>query len=127
MVTHWRRAAVRTVVVTLLLALAEGARAVAQVPADVPDPRSKPPASAAAPPIDVSLSRIRKQLGETRPPRDPSLSSLLKLEYYVQVVGTPPPIDFFKEFNIGRASSVQYGGMTHAEFIRMTQPFWRKW
>jgi hypothetical protein len=74
----------------------------------------------------VSLARIRRQLRET-PPSAATRSSLLKIEYYVDVVGRSPRIDFFKDFNIGRASSVQYGGMTHAEFLRATAPFWRKW
>ena len=75
----------------------------------------------------VSLDRIRRQLRETPPTRDVTgPSSLLKLEYYVQVVGTPPPIDFFKDFHIGRGPNVQYGGMTHDEFLRVTAPFWRK-
>jgi hypothetical protein len=87
-------------------------------------------AAAAAQPVaasHVSLERIRRQLRETPPTRERTgASSLLKLEYYVQVVGSPPPIDFFKDFNIGRGSAVQYGGMTHTEFLRITGPFWRK-
>jgi hypothetical protein len=108
--------------VTVLPAFAQQGPAGA-FPAAQARPASAAPAS---PTIDVSLERIRRQLRET-PPSKESQSSLLKLEYYVQVVGTPPPIDFFKDFNIGRVSPVQYGGMTHSEFLRITAPFWRKW
>ena len=127
MVTRWRKSAVRTVVLAFVVSLTAALCADAQAPIAQPAPQPSAAAPGAAPVVDVSLARIRKQLRETPPSPAPSHSSLLKLEYYVQVVGTPPPIDFFKDFNIGLASSVQYGGMTHAEFIRVTAPFWRKW
>jgi len=125
--TDWALPVARAILVAFVLAPLAAAGAAAQTPGAQAEPRAKAAATGAVPAIDVSLARIRKQLGDTPPPRDPSRSSLLRLEYYVQVVGTPPPIDFFKEFNIGRVSSVQYGGMTHAEFLRVTAPFWRKW
>jgi hypothetical protein len=124
---HCAQTTLRAIVVALVLAPAAVAGAEGQTPAAPPEVRAQAAAPGAAPDVDVSLARIRRQLRETPPTRDPAQTSLLKLEYYVQVVGSPPPLDFFKEFNIGRASSVQYGGMTHAEFLRITQPFWRKW
>jgi hypothetical protein len=99
----------------------------AQVPAAQPGSRAETVLPGeTAPVIDVSLDRIRRQLRETPPTKDASQSSLLKLEYYIQVIGTPPPIDFFKDFHIGRTSTIRYGGMTHDEFLRVTAPFWRR-
>jgi hypothetical protein len=84
------------------------------------------PAAAAAPaPVDVSLGRIRRMLRET-PPTPAAKSSLLKLQYYVEVVGNSPRIDLLKDYSIHPATAVQYGGMTHAEFLKVTAPFWRK-
>ena len=78
-------------------------------------------------PAGASLRRIRRLLRETPPARPDGTPSLLKLEYYIQVVGQAPRVDFFKEFKIGPATAVQYGPMTHSEFLRMTAPPWRKW
>jgi hypothetical protein len=127
MAPHSTRSAARVLALAFVLAPL-AAQGQDQLPAAAPPPvnRGSAQPTAAAPSI-VSLDRIRRQLRETPPTRDPSgVSSLLKLEYYVQVVGSPPPIDFFKDFNIGRGSAVQYGGMTHDEFLRVTAPFWRR-
>jgi hypothetical protein len=123
--TRFRRLTARMALVPFILAITSSARS--QPARSTASTGQVKPAMSALPVIDVSLDRIRRQLKEPPTTRESSQSSLLKLEYYVQVVGTPPPIDFFKDFNIGRASSVQYGGMTHAEFLRVTAPFWRKW
>lgn len=73
--------------------------------------------------LGISLDRIRRQLRETPPART---SSPLKLEYHIEVVGRAPTLDFFTDFDIGKLSPVQYGGMTHAEFLNITAPPWRK-
>jgi hypothetical protein len=103
---------------------ASGARS--QTPVAAVQTEVKAPAGEKAAASSVSLDRIRRMLRETPPTPPSGTSSLLKLHYYVEVVGTPPSIDFFKDFNIGKASSVQYGGMTHDEFLKITAPFWRK-
>jgi len=72
----------------------------------------------------VSLDRIRRQLRETPPTRT---SSPLKLEYHVEVIGTAPKLNLFVGFDISRVTAVQYGGMTHAEFLKVTAPPWRRW
>ncbi len=92
------------------------------------------PASAATAPSEsadavvrgmgISLDRIRRQLRESPPTIGPSV---LKLDYHVEVVAKAPPIEILKGFNIDKASAVPYGGMTHAEFLNIVAPPWRKW
>ncbi len=127
MLRHWRFPAVIAVVAACALAPAAVSGACPQSPGAEVQPTPKAPAAGEPAASSVSLNRIRRMLRETPPTAPSGASSLLKLQYYVEVVGTPPTIDFFKDFNIGKASSVQYGGMTHDEFLRITAPFWRKW
>lgn len=103
-----------------------GARPQAQAPQVRPQVQEAPPGGDLAA-MGVSLDRIRRLLRETPPTKRSEVSSLLKLEYYIDVVGRSPRIEFFKDFDIGKATAVQYGGMTHAEFMRITAPPWRKW
>ena len=103
-----------------------GARPQAQAAQLQPQAQEAPPGGDLAA-MGVSLDRIRRLLRETPPTKRSEVSSLLKLEYYIDVVGRSPRIEFFKDFEIGRATAVQYGGMTHAEFMRLTAPPWRKW
>ena len=90
-----------------------------------PPSRSQPAAQARTDQVErlgVSLDRIRRQLRETPPT---PASSRLKLEFHIEVVGRAPKIDFFEGFDIKTTSPVQYGGMTHAEFLWVTRPPWR--
>jgi len=113
------------VVLVLVLAAAGSARAAYPQQATNPQPQAQPPpAEPSIQSLGVSLDRIRRQLRETPPART---SSPLKLEYHVEVVGTAPKLKLFVGFDIGRHTAVQYGGMTHAEFLRLTAPPWRKW
>jgi hypothetical protein len=72
----------------------------------------------------VSLARIRQLLRE-QPPAP--VESKLRLQYHVYVIGRMPPIDVISGFNIDKRSAVPYGGMTHAEFLQIVAPPWRKW
>lgn len=119
---------VTVVVVAFVLALvaAAGAKLQAQVAESEPQAKAAPP-GADVDAMGVSLSRIRRQLRESPPTHISTMSSSLKLEYHIEVVGKAPRIDIFKGFDIGPATAVQYGGMTHAEFLRITAPPWRKW
>lgn len=83
-------------------------------------------ATADEPRIDVSLARIRRMLRETPPTPRSGASSLLNLTYHVEVVGRSPRINLLQGFNISRWSAVQYGGMTHDEFLRVVAPPWQK-
>ncbi|MBP1636606.1 MAG: hypothetical protein H6Q10_3180 [Acidobacteria bacterium] len=107
--------------------LAGAPPAVAQAPAQ---PTRLQGQAAPQPPLPAadasSLRRIRRLLAET-PPASPSAKlSLLKLNYYVQVVGKAPRYDLLTGFNVGRGTPVQYGAMSHDEFLRLAAPPWRR-
>jgi len=87
-------------------------------------PQPATPAPRAAAPIDVdaipvSVVRIRKQLAEL-PPAD--VDSRLRLNYYIEVFGQAPRIDFLAGVNLNPLGAVQYGGMTHREFLDVVTP-----
>jgi hypothetical protein len=118
------RRPVVALIVALALAASSGAYAgqTGQPQAQNPQARAVPE-SPAPPSLGISLDRIRRQLREVPPTRT---SSPLKLEYHIEVVGRAPAIDFFSTFSIDKLTAVQYGGMTHAEFLRVTVPPWRR-
>jgi hypothetical protein len=106
-------------VVTLL---ASPAAAYAGQPAGKPPvrPGSEQPAVAAAQPsgeLPVSLQRIRRKLAQA----PPSKTTGLKLEYYVDVYGKSPRLDFLAEFD-PTTGAVQYGSPTHQEFLTLVTP-----
>jgi hypothetical protein len=72
----------------------------------------------------VSLARIRRLLREEAPQQS---DSRLRLQFHVEVVGRMPHLDIMSGFNIDKRSAVPYGGMTHAEFLHVVAPPWRKW
>jgi hypothetical protein len=91
-------------------------------PAEKPDTKSqqaRPAAPANARPVDlpVSLDRIRRKLAQT----PPSKTTGLKLEYYVEVYGKSPRLDFLTEFD-ATSGAVQYGSPTHREFLDLVTP-----
>jgi hypothetical protein len=106
-------------VVTLL---ACPAAAYAGQPAERPPvkPESEQSAVAAAQPpseLPVSLQRIRRKLAQA----PPSKTTGLKLEYYVDVYGKSPRLDFLAEFD-PTTGAVQYGSPTHQEFLTLVTP-----
>jgi hypothetical protein len=133
----WTRSAAAVVLASGLIVTA-AARADARPRPQQPPPRPStsavpvPQESGAAPPAEistpgVSIDRIRRLLRETPPSKLDWTSSVLKLEYTVEVRAKAPPISIFNDFKMGPATAVQYGGMTHAEFLKITAPPWRPW
>ena len=105
-----------------ILAIGWVVPAVAQQP---PSPR-RPEASASTPstPVEnelpVSLDRIRARLAAQPQPR--GSKDGLRLSYYVDVYGVAPRLEIFApEINLTIAP-VQYGGMTHREFLDLVTP-----
>jgi hypothetical protein len=83
-------------------------------------PESDQPSAAAAQPtseLPVSIERIRRKLAQA----PPSKTKGLKLEYYVEVYGKSPRLDFLAEFD-PTAGAVQYGSPTHQEFLNLVTP-----
>jgi hypothetical protein len=91
-------------------------------PATTPDAKPRETSSTAPSPrsageLPVSIERIRRKLAQAPPSR----SKGLKLEYYVEVYGKSPQLDFLAEFN-PTAGAVQYGSPTHQEFLDLVTP-----
>jgi hypothetical protein len=87
-------------------------------------PAGQPHQAVASQPSDVallgvSLSRIKRELHES--PLSPPETTVLHLRYYIEVVGRAPKIDLFKGIDLTSAP-VQYGGMTHNEFLAVVTP-----
>lgn len=85
-----------------------------------PKTQSPAPSSVDVDKLPVSVVRIKRTL-DTTPPADPK-SSLLRLNYYVDVYGQFSPIDLFDGVDLSPGGPIQYGGMTHAEFLSMVTP-----
>jgi hypothetical protein len=84
-----------------------------QQPAQLPQPADPPSAAQ----LGLSLDRIRQELREA-----PATDSQLRYDFHVEVYGTNPKVDFFKDFDLSPRGPVRYGGMTHAEFLSVVTP-----
>lgn len=107
-------------VATPAAALAQGAAASAgQHPAQPAPAQLRPPADLPSPEdLGLSIKRIRRELRET----PPTQSALLRYDFHVEVFGTNPKVDFFKDFDLSPNGAVRYGGMTHSEFLNVVTP-----
>lgn len=87
----------------------------------------EPRAGAQPPPIDpealgISLDRIeRKLVGVTPVAPDQPFGTNLKLDFFVPVVATAPPIDFFANFNLS-SGPVPGSAPSHNEVIDHLTP-----
>jgi hypothetical protein len=88
-------------------------------PAAAQPPAASRTAEATTETIGVSLKNIRKKL-DVAPAVKPGPG--LRLEYRVDVIGKPPPPDFFKDFSLATAGGVKYGGPTHQELVNAMTP-----
>jgi hypothetical protein len=70
--------------------------------------------------LGVSFERIKRELRETPPA--PKSSSLLHLNFHVEVYGKAPKIDLLAGVDLSPTGAVRYGGMTHREFLDVTMP-----
>jgi hypothetical protein len=79
-------------------------------------------ASPSADSMGVSLKAIRQQLkGAPLLPRAPG--SGLRYDFFVDVLGKRPAIEFFKDFDLSTESAVKWGGVTHQEILNAVTPF----
>jgi hypothetical protein len=73
--------------------------------------------------MGVSLKSIRKQLNQA--PAQPRQSgSGLRYDFFVDVLGVRPPVDFFKEFDLSTKGGVRWGTPTHQEILSAMSPYW---
>jgi len=93
------------------------AQAEAQAPRDGP---ASPEALPTPDQLGVSFERIKRELRETPP--TPRRSSLLHLNFHVDVYGKAPKIDLLAGVDLSPTGAVRYGGMTHQEFLDVTMP-----
>jgi hypothetical protein len=111
----------RPLALVLVVTLFAGAPAAyAGQPSNKPATKPDTQSAAKAPPsneLPVSLDRIRRKLSQA----PPSKSTGLKLEYYVEVYGKSPRLDYLAEFD-ATSGAVQYGSPTHREFLDLVTP-----
>jgi len=111
----------------LLLTPAVSARqAPAQAQAPVQSqPPAQPPPQTQTPTADamgVSLKNIRRQ-ASAAPPTERQSGTGLRYDFFVDVFGKRPAINFFKDFDLSREGPVRYGGVTHQEILNAATPF----
>lgn len=72
--------------------------------------------------MGISLKNIRDQLKDV-PALPPSPGSGLRYDFYVNVYGSRPAIEFFKDFDLSTSGPVRWGGVTHQEILNAITPF----
>jgi hypothetical protein len=109
----------RPVALVLVVTLAGAPGAYAGQPSNTPATKTGAQSAKATPSneLPVSLDRIRRKLSQA----PPSKTTGLKLEYYVEVYGKSPRLDFLAEFDAA-SGAVQYGSPTHREFLDLVTP-----
>jgi hypothetical protein len=72
--------------------------------------------------MGVSLKSIRKQLKDMPAPKKSSGTGL-RYDFYVDVLGKQPAIEFFRDFDLSTKGAVRWGGATHQEILDAVTPF----
>ncbi len=67
--------------------------------------------------LPVSLERIKRKLAQLAPAQ----SSLLRLDYYIEVYGRAPKINVLQAFDVHNGP-VPYGAPTHADLLSLILP-----
>jgi hypothetical protein len=95
--------------------------AAASAPGSQAQPPPSPSKQAQPPPFDalgVSFDRIKRELRQLPPS---TANTPLKLEFYVEVQGTAPPILLFKPGEL-TTGPVPYGAPTHSDVLELFTP-----
>ena len=119
-----RAAGIPAILLLLLLVPQVGAQ---QMPAETPPSSQVKPQSQAPPPsaessLGVSLKNIRNQVPVPSESQRPAAEGL-RYDFFVDVYGKRPAIDFFKDFDLSRGGAVKWGGVTHQEILNAVTPF----
>ena len=48
----------------------------------------------------------------------------MRYDFFVDVLGKRPPIDFFKDFDLSTKGGVRWGTPTHQEILSAVSPNW---
>jgi hypothetical protein len=92
-----------------------------QVPVTVTVAAETVPAQAPVPDaMPLSLSRVQRRLLAAEVAK-PSTAPGLRIEEFVNVYGKSIAFDIMKDYDV-KATAVQYGGMTHTEFLDLVTP-----
>jgi hypothetical protein len=81
-------------------------------------PQSPPPTADA---MGVSLKGIRRQ-ASVPPGTERQSGTGMRYDFFVDVFGQRPAIDFFKDFDLSKGGAVRYGGVTHQEILDAATP-----
>jgi hypothetical protein len=109
-----------------LLALPVEAQQASAADRQSPLPQAAQPSSSTSPSAEamgISLRSIRAKLTEA--PAQPRQSGTgLRYDFFVDVLGKRPPVDFFKDFDLSTKGGVRWGGPTHQEVLDVMSPYW---
>ncbi len=72
--------------------------------------------------MGISLKNIRKQLPPPSATERQSGTGL-RYDFFVDVYGKRPAIDFFKDFDLSTKGGVRYGTVTHQEILNAVTPY----
>jgi len=72
--------------------------------------------------MGVSLKNIRERAAAAPLPQQPTGTGL-RYDFFVDVFGKRPAIDFFKDFDLSTKGSVRWGGVTHVEILNAVTPY----
>lgn len=103
-------------VITVLPALQPG---VSAQPPSNGEAKPRPPLSTEGP--GYSVERVRRELRQLPPTTTTERRDGLKLEYYIQVFGAAPKIDFFKNYDL-KNGPVPFTAPTHADMLEQMTP-----
>jgi hypothetical protein len=114
-------------VILLVAAQPIGARQPPATPEQTSQAKPQAPPHAQTPPpsaesMGVSLKNIRRQVPEASVSQQPAGSGL-RYDFFVDVFGKRPAIDFFKDFDLSTKGSIRWGGVTHQEILNAVTPY----
>ena len=69
--------------------------------------------------LPISITRIRQKLVQL--PRSTEATHGLKLEYYIEVIGKAPQVDFFTNFDVN-SGPAPFSPPTHQDFLNVVTP-----
>ena len=77
--------------------------------------------AAKAQPTPLSLARVQRQLIAAEVAAPTPAGDVLRIEEFVNVYGKSIAFDIMKDYDVTE-KAVQYGGMTHSEFLHLVTP-----
>lgn len=73
--------------------------------------------------MGISLKGIRRNL-DRMPQEKKSTATGLRYDFFVDVLGKRPPVEFFRDFDLSTKGGVRWGSPTHAEILHAVSPTW---